>query len=110
MLAVKAYAYHTKLSGMRLIAGTQGVDSILLTSKRKRFMMCSSDSNIDKANPDNQEPYYLQYFCRECMYHFHDVFANGICEHQEVCMEMPDYCRACRRFKYRKEGYDEDSV
>lgn len=73
-------------------------------------MMCSSDSNIENANSDNQEPYYLQYFCRECMYHFHDVFANGICEHQEVGMEIPDYCRACRRFKPKKEGYDEDSV
>lgn len=73
-------------------------------------MICDADSNIGNTISGKQNTDFTQYFCRECRYHFHDVFANGICGHQEISMEMPDYFRACRKFHPKREGYDEDSV
>lgn len=40
---------------------------------------------------------YLQFYCKECKFHRHDVFANGVCHHPEVRMKMDDNCIACHR-------------
>lgn len=45
---------------------------------------------------------YLNFYCGECKFHGYDVMDNGICNHPDVMIEMPDKTRACFRFKLPK--------
>jgi len=40
---------------------------------------------------------YTQFFCKECKLHGYDQFADGVCYHPDVDMQMDGNCRACFR-------------